>query len=49
MSKVKNMFKFANNEKEGNLFFFVKEGYEHKYEAAYEYIYNALKFFWQNK
>lgn len=48
MSKVKNMFKFANNEKEGNLIFFVKEGYEHNYEAAYEYIYNALKFFWQN-
>ena len=48
MNKVKNMFKMTNNEKGGNLFFLVKEGYEHTYEAAYEYIYNALKFIWKN-
>ena len=46
MSRVKNMFKFTNKEREGNLVLFVKDGYEHKYEAGYEYAYNALKFFW---
>ena len=46
MSRVKNMFKFTNNEKEGNLVLFVKDGYGHKYEAGFEYIYNSLKFIW---
>lgn len=39
-------FTFANNEKDGNLSFLEREGYSHDGNAADEYMYNALRFFW---
>lgn len=41
-------FRFADNEKEGNLLFLEREGYEHDGTASDEYTYNGLKFFWNN-
>lgn len=40
------MFKFANNETNGNLSFLEREGYEHDQKACDEYTYNGLRFFW---
>lgn len=40
------MFKFANNETDGNLSFLEREGYEHDQKACDEYTYNGLRFFW---
>ena len=39
-------FKFADNEKDGNLAFREREGYSHDGYAANEYTYNGLLFFW---
>ena len=39
-------FTFADNEKHGNLAFREREGYAHDNNAANEYAYNALRFFW---
>ena len=39
-------FTLANNETEGNLSFLEREGYSHDGRAANEYMYNALRFFW---
>ena len=40
------MFKFENNEIDGNLSFLEREGYEHNQMACDEYTYNGLRFFW---
>lgn len=42
-------FTRANNEKDGNIFYSVKEGYSHDGRAANEYFYNALSWVWQGK
>lgn len=39
----------ADNETDGNLAFRVKEGYSHDGEAAMEYTYNGLRWFWNEK
>lgn len=39
-------FRFADNEKEGNLLFLEREGYSHDMTASNEYTYNGLRFFW---
>ncbi len=39
-------FRFANNEREGNLSFLEREGYSHDGVASDEYTYNGLRFFW---
>ena len=39
----------ADGEMEGNLAFRVKEGYAHDGEAAMEYTYNGLRWFWNTK
>lgn len=41
-----DVFTFADNEREGNLSFQEREGYAHDGNAANEYMYNALRFFW---
>lgn len=47
MGDVKDgTFKFADNEKDGNLAFREREGYSHDGYAANEYTYNGLLFFW---
>ena len=43
------MFKFANNETDGNLSFLEREGYEHDQKACDEYTYNGLRFFWNEQ
>lgn len=40
------MFTLSNNEKDGNLSFLEREGYEHNQQACDEYTYNGLRFFW---
>lgn len=52
-SQVMNMaklasgnFLMADNEQDGNISFRQKEGAIHDMNAAYEYIYNGLQFFW---
>lgn len=39
-------FVMADNERDGNLAFREREGYSHDGRAANEYMYNALRFFW---
>lgn len=47
MAAVKDgTFRLADQEADGNLSFREREGYEHNYEAANEYTYNGLRFFW---
>lgn len=41
-----DVFTFADSEQEGNLSFREREGYAHDGNAANEYMYNALRFFW---
>lgn len=41
-----DVFTLANNETDGNLSFLEREGYSHDGRAANEYLYNALRFFW---
>ena len=41
-----DIFTFADNERDGNLAFREREGYTHDGNAANEYMYNALRFFW---
>lgn len=41
-----DVFTFADRESEGNLSFREREGYAHDGRAANEYMYNALRFFW---
>ena len=41
-----DIFTFADNELDGNLSFREREGYAHDGIAANEYMYNALRFFW---
>lgn len=41
-----DVFTFADSEQEGNLSFREREGYTHDGRAANEYMYNALRFFW---
>lgn len=43
-----NYFIKANNEKEGNIYYSVKEGYSHDGKASTEYFYNALSWVWQS-
>lgn len=40
------IFRFANNEADGNLSFLEREGYAHDGFASDEYTYNGLRFFW---
>lgn len=40
------MFTLADSEAEGNLSFREREGCTHNGNAANEYMYNALRFFW---
>ena len=40
------IFTLADSEQEGNLSFREREGYSHNGTAANEYMYNALRFFW---
>lgn len=49
MGSVKDKtFRFADNEKDGNLLFLEREGYSHDMTASNEYTYNGLRFFWNN-
>lgn len=41
-----DVFTFADNERDGNLSSREREGYAHDGTAANEYMYNALRFFW---
>lgn len=41
-----DVFTFADSEQEGNLSFREREGYAHDGRAANEYMYNALRLFW---
>lgn len=41
-----DVFAFADSEQDGNLSFREREGYMHDGTAANEYMYNALRFFW---
>lgn len=43
------VFKFADNEVEGNIAFREMPGYQHDKLAADTYTYNGLQFFWKNK
>ena len=40
-------FRYANNEREGNLYFLEQEGGTHSGEYAMEYFYNGLCWIWQ--
>lgn len=44
-----DIFTLANNERDGNLSFLEREGYSHDGRAANEYMYNALRFFWNSR
>ncbi len=46
MGTDSEVFTFGNSEAEGNLSFREREGYAHDGRAASEYMYNALRFFW---
>lgn len=41
-----DVFTLADSERDGNLSFREREGYAHDGQAANEYMYNALRFFW---
>ena len=41
------MFRYADNEREGNLYFLEQEGGTHSGEYAMEYFYNGLCWIWQ--
>ena len=41
-------FRYSDTEKDGNLTFRIKKGYSHNGTAATEYIYNALRWFWNS-
>ena len=41
-------FRFADNEREGNLYFLEQEGGVHSGECAEEYFYNGLCWIWKN-
>ncbi len=43
------MFSFADNEKDGNIYFLEKEGFEHNHEAAITYFYNGLRWLWKGQ
>ena len=40
-------FRYADNEREGNLYFLEQEGGTHSGEYAEEYFYNGLCWIWQ--
>ncbi len=40
-------FRYANNERQGNLYFLEQEGGTHSGEYAMEYFYNGLCWIWQ--
>lgn len=42
-------FQFADNEADGNLSFWEREGYVHDATASDEYTYNGLRFFWNGE
>lgn len=44
-----DVFTLADSEAEGNLSFREREGYAHDGTAANEYMYNALRFFWNGE
>lgn len=44
-----DIFTLADNEQDGNLAFREREGFSHDANAANEYMYNALRFFWSGK
>ena len=46
MGTDSEIFTFGDSETEGNLSFREREGYAHNGTAANEYMYNALRFFW---
>lgn len=41
-------FRYADNEKDGNLYFLEQEGGTHSGEYAMEYFYNGLRWIWQS-
>lgn len=41
-------FRYADNEREGNLYFLEQEGGTHSGEYAIEYFYNGLRWLWQS-
>lgn len=43
----REIFRVADNEKEGNLYFLEQEGRTHSGEYAMEYFYNGLRWIWQ--
>lgn len=43
----REIFRVADNEKEGNLYFLEQEGGTHSGEYAMEYFYNGLRWIWQ--
>lgn len=46
MRDYTDSFRYADNEKDGNLTYRIKDGYSHDGEAAMEYTYNGLRWFW---
>ena len=47
MSRAGNdAFRFANNERNGNLYFLVQEGNTHDHNAAMQYVFNGLCWLW---
>lgn len=48
MQDYAESFKYADNERDGNLTYRIKEGYSHDGTASMEYTYNGLLRFWQN-
>lgn len=48
-NETDGVFRFANNEADGNLSFLEREGYSHDGMASDEYTYNGLRFFWNKE
>ncbi|MGX7112203.1 alpha/beta hydrolase [Gemella cuniculi] len=49
LSLAGEVFKFGDNESEGNIAYRQMSGYKHDRVAAETYIYNALRFLWKNQ
>ena len=45
---ISGIFKYANNSKDGNLYYLVQEGNEHDLSAAMQYFYNGLICLWKD-
>lgn len=46
MKKYTDSFRYTENGRDGNLTYRIKEGYSHDGNAAMEYTYNGLRWFW---